>query len=204
MNENLDNKWISNLALLFYQIFSVEYKDEGFYKKLMAGGGGNSALCATWTKLSDVFLKYRISKNAYELLLTFIKDEDKDLISKNKNDITISKKIIYDKYHKFFFNNAKGAEKRKKNGKYFHFDHNPSNKKVLLLLEKKVKEIKDKPDFLNELADYIENIQTVDLITVEEDDIRTSEDLKLKGNKMEGKERDKILNTKFYNLYIVK
>lgn len=91
---------------------------------------------------------------------------------------------------------------RKNSGKYFHFDHN-LNKKVLSLLKSKVKEKKDNPDFLNELTDYVKNVQTVDFITVEEDEIRTSADLKLKDNKMDALERDKLINTEFYNLHIV-
>ena len=71
------------------------------------------------------------------------------------------------------------------------------------MLKSKVKEKKDNPDFLNELTDYVKNIQTVDLITVEEDEIRTSADLKLKDNKMDALERDKLINTEFYNLHIV-
>lgn len=38
----------------------------------------------------------------------------------------------------------------------------------------------DKEEFLRRLSDYIKQIQIVDLITVEEDDIRTLADLKLK------------------------
>ena len=47
-----------------------------------------------------------------------------------------------------FSSNAKGAENRKKNGQYFHFDHNPSNKKVLMLLKNKIQDNKDKEGFL--------------------------------------------------------
>ena len=66
-------------------------------------------------------------------------------------------------------------------------------------MDEVVKLEKDNPDFLNELTDYVKNIQTVDLITVEEDEIRTSADLKLKDNKMDALERDKLINTEFYN-----
>ncbi len=203
MKKQISAEWINDTALLFYQIFSVDYEDASFNTKIMAGGGGNSTLCSTWTQLSDDFLGYRISKKAYKLLLNLISGEDKKKIIKQENDIFIPKKIIYDKYRGLFFNNAKGVVNRKNSGKYFHFDHNPSNKKVLSLLKSKVKEIKDKPDFLNELANYVKHVQTVDLITVEEDDVRTKADLKLKENKMDALERDKLLKTKFYNLHIV-
>lgn len=203
MKKKVSDEWINDTALLFYQIFSVDYEDAKFNAKLMAGGGGNSTLCSTWTQLSEVFLNYRISKRAYKLLLNLISKEDKKLIIKNEKEITISKKIIYDKYRGLFFNNAKGVVNRKNNGKYFHFDHNPSNKKVLSLLKSKVKEEKDNPNFLVELTNYVKHVQTVDLITVEEDDKRTSADLKLKNDKMDAFERDKLINTEFYNLHII-
>ena len=61
--------------MLFYQIFSVDYKDEDFIRKLLSGGGGNSTLCATWMQLVGVFIKNRISEKAYNLLIEKIKDE---------------------------------------------------------------------------------------------------------------------------------
>ncbi len=203
MKKKISDEWIYDTALLFYQIFSVEYEDANFNATLMAGGGGNSTLCSTWTKLSDGFLNYRISKKAYKLLLNLISEEDKKNIIKNKKDITIPRKIIQDKYRGLFFNNAKGVVNRKNSGKYFHFDHNPSNKKVLSLLKSKVKEGKDNPDFLIELINYVKHVQTVDLVTVEEDEIRTSADLKLKDDKMDALQRDRLINTEFYNLHII-
>ena len=47
------------------------------------------------------------------------------------------------------------------------------------------------------------NIQTVDLITVEEDDIRTEADRKL-SNKLEAIERDRLISAKFYDLIFYK
>lgn len=203
MNKKTDEKWIRDTALIFYQIFSVEYENEKFLDKLLQGGGGNSTLCSTWTQLSDRFIKYRISRNAYNLFINMIEDSDKDLIIKKDNCVTLPSKLIYKKYPSLFFNNAKGADKRKNNGKYFHFDHNPSNKKVLTLLKNKIRENKDNDDFLIKLSDYIKEVQTVDLITVEEDDIRTLADLKLKDDKMDSLERDEIINSKFYDLNII-
>ena len=203
MKKNINEEWIKDTALLFYQIFSPYYTDEKFNKKLVTGGGGNSTLCSTWTQLSDKFLSYRISKRAYQLLLNLISDEDRSAIVKINNDVTISKKIIYDKYHKLFFNNAKGVVNRKKNGKYFHFDHNPSNKKVLTLLKSKIKGQKGTKKFLNELTEYVKKVQTIDLITVEEDEVRTNADSKLKDNKINALERDKLIKAEFYNLHII-
>ncbi len=173
---------VRDTALIFYQIFSVDYEEDKFLDKLLKGGGGNSTLCSTWTQLSDRFIKYRISKNAYSLLMSLIDDSDKKLVIEKDNCVTIPEKLIYKKYYSLFFNNAKGAVNRKNNGKYFHFDHNPSNKKVFILLKNEISKNKDvdKEEFLRRLSDYIKQIQIVDLITVEEDDIRTLADLKLK------------------------
>ena len=45
MNKNFDDLWIKDTALIFYQIFSVDYADVKFEDKLLRGGGGNSTLC---------------------------------------------------------------------------------------------------------------------------------------------------------------
>ena len=52
------------------------------------------------------------------------------------------------------------------------------------------------------MASYIKQIQTVDLITVEEDEMRTNADLNQKDDKLSSLERDKISNSKFYDLII--
>ena len=193
------NKWIKNTALLFYQIFSADYNDEAFIKKLLSGGGGNSTLCATWMQLVSVFIKYRISENAYHLLLEKVTDEDKNKIRLENDTVFVSKKI-YKNYHTFFFHNAKGAENRTNAGKFFHFDHNPSNKKVLELLCDKIKLHKNEEGFLEELTEYVKSVQTLDLITVQEDDIRTNADRKSLNGPLSSQERDNLLNTTFYSL----
>lgn len=202
MEKDVNEKWIKDVALFFYQIFSVEYENEKFIKRLLMGGGGNSTLCSTWTHLTDDFIKYRISEKAYVLLLEKIEDDDKKYIIKKGNTISISKFIIEKKYHSMFFNNAKGAENRKSKLKYFHFDHNPSNRKVLLKLKKKIEEHNSSDEYLTELSQYIKIIQTVDLITVDEDDIRTYADQNSK-EKLDAYERDLLTNSKFYNLEIL-
>lgn len=202
MVKEVDEKWFRDTALLFYQIFSVDYKNEEFIKKLLMGGGGNSTLCSTWTHLSDCFIKYRISTDAYNLLLTMVEDVDKDSIVKKGNTIEIPKYLIEKKYHSMFFNNAKGVEKRKQNGKYFHFDHNPSNRRVLIKLKNEIENHKYSEKYLKKLANYIKQIQTVDLITVEEDYVRTYADQKSK-DKLESIERDSLTSSKFYDLNIV-
>lgn len=191
-----DEKWIKDTALLFYQIFSVDY-EESFTNRLLAGGGGNSTLCATWIHLSDAFVPYRISEDAYKSLIKKIDEIDRGKIRIVEDKIYIPK-YINKKYHSMFYNNAKGAENRKKAGKFFHFDHNPSNKKVLEILSSTIKEHKNDNGYLEVLADYIKNIQTIDLITVDEDDIRTWKDRS--DGAYSAAERDKMLKTKFYKL----
>lgn len=198
-NTNNNEKWIKDTALLFYQIFSVDYKDTKFLDKLLSGGGGNSTLCSTWTHLNRYFVTYRISENAYKILLEKISEEDKDKIKFDSDVVYISPKITK-KYYRMFYNNAKGAKNRVAAGKYFHFDHNPSNKKVLELLNSKIKKNKDKEGFLEELTEYIKTVQTIDLITVQEDEKRTSTDLSNPTGPFSSDERDKLLNTKFYSL----
>lgn len=99
-----------------------------------------------------------------------------------------------------FYHNAKGAENRVNVGKFFHFDHNPSNKKVLELLNQKIKDHKNEDGFLEELADYIKTVQTIDLITVYEDELRTLKDLSNPDGPLSSSKRDEMLNTKFFKL----
>lgn len=192
-------KWTRNTALLFYQIFSVDYEQEVFLNKILSGGGGNSTLCSTWMHLNEIFINYRISETAYNLLLEKVSNEDKNKISLENDTVFISKKI-YKKYHTLFFHNAKKAENRTIVGKFFHFDHNPSNKKVLELLSNKIKMKKNETGFLEELTEYVKSVQTLDLITVQEDDIRTFADRRSLNGPLSAEERDSLLNTKFYTL----
>lgn len=68
-----------------------------------------------------------------------------------------------------FYNNAKGAQKRIITGKYFHFDQNPSNKKILSPLNDRIKGFMEsevsEQDILLDLSQYLKTIQTVDWIT---------------------------------------
>ena len=202
MSKEVNKKWIKDVALFFYQIFSVKYENKEFVKRLLMGGGGNSTLCSTWTHLSDDFIEYRISKKAYNLLLEKVESNDKKYIVKNGDTVSITKIKKKKKYHQLFFNNAKCAKNRKLKSKYFHFDHNPSNRKVLLKIKGKIEEHDYSDEYLEELSQYIKQIQTVDLITVEEDDIRTYADQNLK-EKLEAHERDLLTKSKFYNLEIL-
>lgn len=59
IKDNRNNeKWKQDTALLFYQIFSVDYKDSRFINKLLADDGENSTLCSTWAHLNDCFVHY--------------------------------------------------------------------------------------------------------------------------------------------------
>ena len=196
-----NEKWINDTALLFYQIFSTEYECDDFCHTLTLGGGGNSPLCATWEKFSNSFVIRRISKNAYNLLMSKLSEDEKKQIIKDKNKVTIPKRIIEKDRKSWFKNNAKSLEKRRENDKFFHFDHNPSNKKVLVILKKLIKENKDNPDYVKKLAVKLKKIQYLDLITVEEDEKRTSEDRKLK-DKLSSYERDKLIGGEFYYLFL--
>lgn len=95
-------KWTRNTALLFFQIFSVDYEQEVFLNKILSGGGGNSTLCSTWMHLNEFFINYRISETAYNLLLEKVANEDKNKISLKNNTVFISKKIYKNTTHSFF------------------------------------------------------------------------------------------------------
>ena len=198
-NTNNHGKWIRDTATLFYQIFSVDYQDEGFITKLLSGGGGNSTLCSTWTHLNGCFVPYRISENAYNLLREKLGEKADEWVCLKNNTVYVSKQV-YKKHPRMFYHNAKGAENRVNVGKFFHFDHNPSNKKVLALLNEKIKAHKNDEEFLEELTEYVRTVQTIDLITVFEDDIRTSADKKSRNGPLTSEKRDELLNTRFYCL----
>lgn len=192
---NKKDKWIEDTALFYFRIFSAEYGDL-FLDKLLKGGGGNSTLCASWYQLSPVFVPERISATAYNLLI-----EKGFHVEKNKDVVTI-KNAELKSNHGMFYNNAKGSKKRIIAGKFFHFDHNPSNKKILSLLNEKVRSYMEslisESEILNNLAEYIKTIQTVDLITVEQDELRTNADCK--ANPLSSDERDDIINDVWYIL----
>lgn len=188
------DEWIEQAAKFYFQIFSTEY-DARFINELLKGGGGNSILCGSWMKISNNFIKYRISENSLrrfdEIKFPYIKEAG--FVNINWSDIKNQKKL--------FFNNAKTIEKRKNAGKFFHFDHHPSNKKILLLLKEKVNEL-SKEDTSNEtkieqFSNFIKSIQTVDLITIEQDYVRTTADLK---ELLSKGDRDSLLKGKWYKL----
>jgi hypothetical protein len=194
---NKTQKWIEDTALFYFRIFSGNY-GEDFLKKLLKGGGGNSTLCASWYQLSPVFVPQRISGAALSLL----REKSFDIIEEG-NKIRLKKSQVKAN-HGMFYNNAKGAQKRIIAGKYFHFDHNPSNKKILSLLNERIKGFMEsqvsEQDILLDLSEYLKTIQTVDLITVEQDEIRTSadrDDLPLTNA-----QRDDLINDTWYTLEI--
>lgn len=187
-------EWIEQAAKFYFQIFSTEY-DAKFINELLKGGGGNSILCGSWMKISNNFMKYRISESSLkrlnEIKFPYIKEDS--LVNINWSDINSQKKL--------FYNNAKTIENRKKVGKLFHFDHHPSNKKILLLLKEKVNELsKEDSSYeskIEQFSNFIKSIQTVDLITIEQDFVRTTADLK---SLLSKEERDSLLKGKWYDL----
>jgi hypothetical protein len=197
MTMNNTQRWIEDTALFYFRIFSGNY-GEDFLNKLLKGGGGNSALCASWYQLSPVFVPQRVSGKALDLLKEkgFNIVQNGNLVKLKKSDIKVK--------HNLFYNNAKGAQNRIIVGKLFHFDHNPSNKKILSLLNKRIKDYMDsqvsEQELLYDLSEYLKTIQTVDLITVNQDDIRTNADRE--DRSLTNYERDNLLNDTWYELEI--
>lgn len=59
---------------------------------------------------------------------------------------------------------------------------------------------KNETGFFEELTEYVKSVQTLDLFTVQEDDIRTFADRRSLSGPLSAEERDSLLNTKFYTL----
>ena len=197
MKMNKKQKWIEDTALFYFKIFSGNYGDE-FLKKLLKGGGGNSTLCASWYQLSPVFVPQRISGQALKLL------KEKSFSVEEQNGTIKVKSSEIKSNHGMFYNNAKGAKNRIKAGKFFHFDHNPSNKKILAMLNDKIKNYMEskitEQEILNNLSEYLKTIQTVDLITVQQDEIRTNADRE--GKLLSNIQRDNLIKDHWYVLEI--
>ncbi len=193
LDKNIQD-WVRNTAVFYYQIFSKEYNDD-FLAELLKGGGGNSVLCGSWYKLGSKFVKSRISGKALKEL-----QKIKFPLSIENNIVRIKLRDI-DNNNSLFKNNAKTIEKRRAAGKFFHFDHNPSNMRLINLLNNKVKELLasglSEDDQIDLLSEFIYNIQTIDLITIEQDDVITKADKKLK-TAFSKDVRDKMLNDKWY------
>lgn len=199
MSEEQKEKWIKDTALFYFRIFSATYEEE-FHKTLLNGGGGNSSLCAAWYKLSAVFVKKRVSGKALEILI------DKEVkYRQDGNVVFLLKKEIDTDRHDLFYSNKKGAENRIADGKYLHFDHHPSNKMILQLMNFKIKHYVsngiDQETATINLSEFLKTIQTEDLITVEQDDVRTSAD---RGELQNRDDREALLDDDWYELKIVK
>lgn len=180
-SKDISQVMLHNLAQLLFAVFSIEYEEE-FKKLLLGGGGGNSMFINTWMKPSAHFVKMRISSQAKKVL-TKERYQLVDLGNK------VPKSLLK--------NNAKGAENRRKEGKLLHIDHNPGNVKVLELIYEKIQLLKNEKgtesDKIEKLKSFLKNIQYLDIITVEQDDIRTKKDPKYskkEKDRMTRKERD--------------
>jgi CRISPR/Cas system-associated protein endoribonuclease Cas2 len=177
------NPILKDCARFFVNVFQEFDKYcPRFQKMLLSGGGGNSMFCNAWVHPSSHFNKRRISKKL-----------EKEL---KKKGYTIEE-MLSDK-NKILRNNAKGASKRKVKGKFAHEDHNPGNVKILHELKDLIQKNKqlDKDKLISIVEKYMENAQTIDYITVEEDDIRTygdNEYTKDEKNMMSKEERDDLI-----------
>lgn len=178
---------LESTAKLMLRVFSEDY-DARFEEMLVSGGGGNSMFVNVWQKPSKEFIKNRISSQAKKRLADY--------------GYTLETMP-----HGFLCNNAKGAQKRKANGKELHMDHNPGNVTVLHLIRDRVRAYKNKKGSyeqqLADLKEFIRNVQTLDIITVEQDDIRTLKDdrfTKKQKDMMSSKERDELLGDDFEEL----
>lgn len=178
---------LESTAKLMLGVFSEDY-DNRFEEMLVSGGGGNSMFVNAWQKPSKEFIKARISAQAKKRL--------------EEHGYTLETMP-----HKFLCNNAKGVENRKRVGKELHMDHNPGNVKVLHLIRDRVRSYKNKgwsyEQQLADLKEFIRNVQTLDIITVEQDDIRTLKDenlTKKQKDMLSSKERDDLLDDDWEDL----
>ncbi len=178
---------LESTAKFMLNVFSDTY-DERFEEMLVSGGGGNSMFVNAWQKPSKEFVKTRISSEALARLA--------------EHGYTVD-----DIPHRFLCHNAKGAEKRKAAGKELHMDHNPGNVKVLSLIRERVRGYDDteltEDAKMADLQHFIENVQTLDIITVEQDDQRTKKDAvhtKKEKDMMTAKERDDLLGDTWEDL----
>jgi hypothetical protein len=180
-------KIIESTAKLFLNVFSDKY-DPWFENQLVTGGGGNSMFVNAWAKPSAKFIRIRISNEAEKRLADYGYTSLSD-IPKN-----------------FLRHNAKGTEKRREAGKELHADHNPGNVKVLHLIRDRVSsygKFMSEKKKLEDLKAFIREIQTLDIITIEQDDIRTfadSEMTKSEKNMLTREERDILLHDSFEDL----
>ena len=184
-NESYDEIMLDSTARFMFNVFNTKsgnYSEE-FESLLMSGGGGNSMFVNCWSKPSYFFIKKRISGEAQRILREH------------------GYETIDDAPHSFKHNNAKGAEKRIVKGKYLHLDHNPGNVKVLELIRDKCRsydlDMISYEEIISEIKAFLSTIQTLDCITVEQDDVRTYGDdnySKTEKDKMSHDERDNLLD----------
>lgn len=180
MNEQI----LTDTAKLFLQVFSQNYCGE-FERMLVAGGGGNSMFVNAWSKPSKKFVRCRISSQARLRLQKC-----------GHNNIN----NVQDIPHSFLHNNAKKIETRRRAGKELHMDHNPSNVFVLRSIRDRVCSYPPNcayDDKLNDLVEFIRNIQTLDIITIEQDEVRTRTH---NVENMSAQERDRLLNDTFEDI----
>lgn len=179
MSEN-DDSMLDSTAKFLYNVFSDSYS-VAFEKMLMSGGGGNSMFVNAWDKPSETFIKRRISGEA------------KKRLAEHGHTIGTAP-------HTFFRSNEKTIDKRLSAGKQLHWDHNPGNVKVLQLIRDKVRSYAETEMTLEEkiadLKEFLVGVQTLDLITIEQDHKRTHKDevfKKKQKDMLTAEERDDLL-----------
>ena len=172
-------------------MFNVFNRKTGVYNNdydmlMMSGGGGNSLFINCWQQASFYIDRVRISGDAQKRLKAYGYSSIEDAENRNSS---------------FLHNNAKGAEKRRAAGKHLHADHNPGNKKVIEMIKQKCRSYNpDTDDYektISEIKEYLRTVQTIDWITVEQDDVRTYKDTKhTKKEKdlMTHEQRDELLH----------
>ena len=183
--EQYKKDMLDGTARFMYNVFN---KDSGNYNQafeelLLSGGGGNSMFVNCWAKPSGSVVKTRLSTKAKEKIAE------------------LGYATIYEVPHENKHNNAKGAANRIEAKKYFHLDHNPGNVKVLELIREKCRSFDTDPEKyeenITELKNFLLTVQTLDWITVEQDDVRTYGDdshSKKEKDKMDHQQRDDLLN----------
>jgi len=172
---------LEDLAKFFFSIFRQNYSENFVKYGLLAGGGGNSMLMNAWIHPSASFIRKRISGEAKKRIVDHGYSSLKEIP------------------HSFLRHNAKGSKNRIAAGKQLHEDHNPSNKKVMQLIMDKVRSYatSNYDEHKDDLMNFLKNVQTLDIITVEQDDLRTNKDeiyTKKQKDMFTHQERDDILN----------
>jgi hypothetical protein len=180
--------WIRSTAKFFWNVFHDESDYiPAFIEKLLAGGGGNSMFNQSWVFTSSLFVQRRISSEAVKVL---------EELGLSKNNIP----------HDLLHDNAKGEADRKAIGKLLHEDHCPGNVKVMHLIRDKIRSYPltaTFEDIADDLCEFLKTVQTLDIITVKQDDMRTLKSsgfVKKQKDMFTHEERDALLDDEWEDM----